>query len=213
MRFRYCIFDIDGTIVDTERTGVLSLIATVRDLMGREMSYEEAYPYFGIPSAKVGGMLGYPDEAHFWNEWEHRFMELRHLMVPFDGILDVISDLKAAGAVIGVVTSRSRKEMDLDPDAGVLLKDVGFSVCAGETAHSKPHPDPLLRFFELAGVPREEVSPENCVYIGDMVHDCSCAHAAGVSFILADWHRRGLQGIPAEHSFSDSEGLKGLLMI
>ena len=35
MNYKYCIFDIDGTIVDTETTGIRSLISTVRDLMGR----------------------------------------------------------------------------------------------------------------------------------------------------------------------------------
>ena len=42
------IFDIDGTLIDTEKTGVLSLIQTVRELLGREMPYDEAYSYFGI---------------------------------------------------------------------------------------------------------------------------------------------------------------------
>ena len=47
------IFDIDGTLIDTEKTGALSLIQTVRELLGREMPYDEAYSYFGIPSGKV----------------------------------------------------------------------------------------------------------------------------------------------------------------
>lgn len=31
------IFDIDGTLIDTERTGVLSLIKTVRELLGQDV--------------------------------------------------------------------------------------------------------------------------------------------------------------------------------
>ena len=36
------VFDIDGTLLDTERTGVLSLMQTIRALMGVAMSYEAA---------------------------------------------------------------------------------------------------------------------------------------------------------------------------
>ena len=42
-RYTDIVFDIDGTLIDTERTGVLSLIQTVKELTGKEMSYEEAY--------------------------------------------------------------------------------------------------------------------------------------------------------------------------
>ena len=48
-RYTDIVFDIDGTLLDTERTGVLSLIQTVKELTGKEMSYEEAYGYFGTP--------------------------------------------------------------------------------------------------------------------------------------------------------------------
>ena len=106
MNYKYCIFDIDGTI---ETTGIRSLISTVRDLMGREMTYEEAYPYFGVPSEKVGGMLGYPDESRFWHEWEERFIALRHLIVPFGGMLELIAEVKKNGAVTGFVTWNSTR--------------------------------------------------------------------------------------------------------
>ena len=33
------VFDIDGTLLDTERTGVLSLMQTIRELTGDEVPY------------------------------------------------------------------------------------------------------------------------------------------------------------------------------
>ena len=48
--YKLAVFDIDGTLIDTERTGVESLI---RELLGKEVLYEVAYKTFGIPSGKV----------------------------------------------------------------------------------------------------------------------------------------------------------------
>ena len=40
--FKLVIFDIDGTLIDSEKTGVLSLMQTIRELTGREVPYDEA---------------------------------------------------------------------------------------------------------------------------------------------------------------------------
>ena len=49
--YRLAVFDIDGTLIDTERTGVESLMKTIRELTGKEVPYGEAYKAFGIPSS------------------------------------------------------------------------------------------------------------------------------------------------------------------
>ena len=80
--YRLAVFDIDGTLIDTERTGVESLVLTIRELMGKEVSYEEAYKVFGIPSGKVAGLLGYADARGFGDRWEER---PHGVGVPLDG--------------------------------------------------------------------------------------------------------------------------------
>ncbi|MBQ5481914.1 MAG: HAD hydrolase-like protein, partial [Bacteroidales bacterium] len=115
------VFDIDGTLLDTERTGVLSLIQTIRELTGREMPYEEAYGFFGIPSSKASSTLHYADEKHFAEVWETHFQELMYLVAPFPGVEEILRDLRATGCRTGLVTSRSRTEIDYDPHLAKLL--------------------------------------------------------------------------------------------
>ncbi|MGN1210273.1 MAG: HAD family hydrolase, partial [Candidatus Cryptobacteroides sp.] len=116
------IFDIDGTLIDTEKTGVLSLIQTVRELLGREMPYDEAYKFFGIPSGKVAPLLDYPEHEYFAHVWEEHFVELMHLMKAFPGVEDMMRQLSESGCKIGCVTSRNRYEFEKDIELKPLLK-------------------------------------------------------------------------------------------
>ena len=210
--FNHFLFDIDGTLIDTEKTGVLSLIDTVRQLTGEEMPYERAYGYFGIPSAKVGELLNYPDNIHFGEVWEQNFIRLSYMIQPFDGIREVLSAVKASGRRIACVTSRNRFEFGKDEHLGRMLHFFDHTVCAEDSEKHKPFPDPIFAYFRMSedttGI---AVNPEECIYIGDTMHDCQCSHAAGVTFALADWNGRGMQGIPAEYHLSSPEEILNLL--
>ena len=211
--YRLAVFDIDGTLIDTERTGVESLVLTLRELLGADVPYEEAYKAFGIPSNKVAGLYGYPDAARFGERWEENFVALSHHISPFPGVLEALQRIKAAGLATGVVTSRNRMEFDYDDYLREMVPYLGHIVCSEDSVHHKPHPEPLLRCIDLAsealGTP---IGPEEVLFLGDTDHDYACARDAGCDFALADWKGRGWQGIPARFKFSDAAGMEALLL-
>ncbi len=200
------VFDIDGTLLDTERTGVLSLIRTIRELTGKEVPYEEAYYFFGIPSSKAASTLGYADEERFAIVWEEHFQELMHLVTPFPGVEDVLRDLRAAGRRTGVVTSRSSTEIAYDPHLAKFLPYFDVVIGFEQSERHKPFPDPMLAYLEKAGA-----APDTTLYVGDTAHDWHCGHEAGCDFALADWRGRGLQGTEPEYRFSEAAQLRAIL--
>jgi len=204
--YRHFVFDIDGTLIDTERTGVLSLVKTVKELVGVEMPYKEAYGFFGIPSSKVAPILGYADAERFGTRWEENFVGLSHLIKPFEGVEDVLAAVKSAGRTTGCVTSRSRYEFEKDIHMQALVKYIDHIVCAEDSEGHKPLPDPMFAYMEKSGA-----NAEDCIYIGDTMHDFQCAAGAGCDFALADWLGRGLQGIPAQYHLTSVERILDLL--
>ena len=210
--YKLAVFDIDGTLIDTERTGVESLMQTVRELIGRDISYEDAYRAFGIPSIKVAGLYGYPDAVKFGERWEENFIALSHHIAPFPGVLPVLERIHASGIATGVVTSRSHFEFEYDRFLHEMVPYLGQIVCAEDTEHHKPHPEPLLRCIALAS--EALGSPIRCdevLFFGDTDHDFACARDAGCDFALADWKGRGWQGIPARYKFESAPGILDIL--
>ena len=196
--FKLVIFDIDGTLIDSEKTGVLSLMQTIRELTGREVPYDEAYRWFGISSADVSRDLHYRDAVGFGERWEENYVALTHLIQPFPGALEMVAAIKEAGFRTGIVTARNHFEFDKDDHIKPFLKYIDHIVCADDTARRKPDPEPMRHCVALAsagaGAP---ISPAEAIYFGDTIHDFHCADGAGCCFALADWRSRGLQGIPA----------------
>ncbi|MCQ2171846.1 MAG: HAD family hydrolase [Bacteroidales bacterium] len=210
--YRHIVFDIDGTLIDTEKTGVLSLIDTVRDLMGKDMPYAEAYKFFGIPSSKVGDILGYRGAKDFGEVWEQNFIRLSDMIKPFDGVAEMLAAIKAAGRGTGCATSRNRFEFNKDIHLAKLLHFLDHTVCAEDTVLHKPNPDPLLKYISLAEEAQgSRIDLRECIYIGDTMHDYQCAASAGIDFALADWSHRGMQGIPAKYHLTEVKDCVTLL--
>ena len=211
--YKLAVFDIDGTLIDTERTGVESLVMTIRQLLGKEVPYEEAYKAFGIPSSKVAGLYGYEDAGRFGELWEENFITLSHHINPFPGVLDALRSIKATGMATGVVTSRNRMEFDYDDYLREMLPYLDHIVCSEDTLHNKPHPEPLLLCMDMASKALgEPIRPEAVLFLGDKDYDFTCARDAGCDFALADWKSRGWQDIPARYKFSNAEEMKALLI-
>ncbi|NMB36939.1 MAG: HAD family hydrolase [Bacteroidales bacterium] len=199
-KYKHLIFDIDGTLLDTEKTGVLSLQKTVKELMGKDMSYDELYPYFGIPTAVVVEQMDFEDKELATHLWEKYFRELMYLIVPFEGVPEMLPRLREMGFILGLVTSRNRFEFDFDSNLSKWKDLFDTTITSDDSERHKPFPDPLLTYISQSGAVAKE-----CIYFGDTEHDFECAKGAGIDFALADWRNRGFQGIPAKYRFSSVE--------
>lgn len=211
--YKLAVFDIDGTLIDTERTGVESLMQTIRELLGKEVPYDVAYKTFGIPSGKVADIYGYADAKRFGERWEENFIALSHHITPFPGVMEALQRIHATGIATGVVTSRNRMEFDFDDYLREMVPYLTHIVCSEDTVHHKPHPEPMLRCIEMASAALgEPIRPDEVIFFGDTDHDFACARDAGCDFALADWKGRGWQNIPARYKFSNAREMTAILL-
>ena len=188
-RFDAAIFDLDGTLIDTEAMCNTAGVAACTD-MGLDVSLSFFESLAGIHDAErvrliaahIGGAV---DADAFFAHWDKqcslRFAE----GVPLKpGVHQVLGALQAAGMPLAIATS-SR--------AGPAADKIGLAGLGGyfqtivtfdDVAQAKPAPDPYLLAARRLGA-----NPLNCVAFEDSETGARAALAAGMTVIqIPDIH-------------------------
>lgn len=182
MKYKQIIFDIDGTLIDTEDAVMQSMQDTILEMTGKFYEIEDLTFAFGITGEDALKRLGLAPVDTIVKRWEERFQHYKERMVVFEGMEDVLEKLIAKGYELGVVTSKNGKECEEDFFTYPISKYFKTIVCADDTKEHKPNPEPLLKYMELTGCKAEEL-----IYIGDSEYDMKCARGAGMDHALAKW--------------------------
>lgn len=191
------VFDIDGTLLDTEYAVLNSLRDTIGELKDEKVELSDLTFALGIPGEEVLKQLGILDTQNgntLWNTYLANYSDTIRL---FDGVTDLLKELKNQDYKLGIITSKNRQEYNTDFSPFGLDSYFDTVICAGDTNRAKPYPDPMLRYLELSGTHKEET-----IYIGDTTYDMQCASEAGVAFGLALWGCHSLKGIRADYYFN-----------
>jgi N-acetyl-D-muramate 6-phosphate phosphatase len=184
---RAILFDLDGTLLDTAPDMVGALNALRREHGLAPLPYEEVRPAVSHGAARVV-KTGFPDAtADGAAALQRRFLQIYRGALSqgtrlFPGMEQVLDALARRRLKSGIVTNKPAWLTD------PLLDELGLRarfecVVSGDTvAERKPHPMPLLHAATLA-----DVSPGECVYVGDAERDVQAAHAAGMPALVANY--------------------------
>ncbi|WP_310385705.1 phosphoglycolate phosphatase [Roseateles sp.] len=192
------LFDLDGTLVDSapDLAGAVNEMRLNRGMA--TLPLEALRPHVGTGAR---GMLNValqltPEHAdyeasksEFLDRYEARIVQETRL---FDQVLELLKSLQVAGIPWGIVTNKAERfAMPLTRQLG--LDSAAFAVIGGDTtAHSKPHPAPLLEAAKRGGM-----DPQRCIYVGDDERDIIAGRAAGMGTVAAGWGYLG-KGKPIE---------------
>ncbi len=188
------IFDIDGTLVDTGRLDNETFHQALCE-NGYPFAREELLFAFGMPGRSALRMLHVREEdaPRIMQRWEKLLYSRLDEMETYPGVCETLEALRAAGKKCGVVTSRTRYQLEAGFTPLGLNHYFDAIVCADDVAHPKPAPDSLIECIRLLGG-----TAEQAVYTGDSAYDMQCAQAAGVTSALALWGCRTPEALSAD---------------
>lgn len=182
MKYSHIVFDVDGTLLDTAQCILISLQDALQKTDSISREYDDLVFALGYTSLAVLDRLQVKDPQatlKLWVENENKYSDMIRL---FDGIRELLEQLKKDGCELGIVTSRTREEFDLIFRHQSISDMFSTIICASDTDEHKPSPAPLLKYMELTGATGEEM-----LYVGDSPGDEKCASGADVDFALAMW--------------------------
>lgn len=191
---KYIIFDFDGTLVNTNDIIMESWQATLRHYLGHELperTIEATYGEILVASmAKLIPGVNVDEAVQYYRDYQEEHQDCDIVYV-FDGIRELVTELKNRGCLIGVGTSRTANsfhdymrqlEMEDMVDEIVTMNDVTEHKPGPETAEA------VLR--KLAAHDGKELSDETrgmAIFIGDTKYDLGCAKNAGIDSVLVGW--------------------------
>jgi len=182
-RFPVVLFDLDGTLVDSSALILESIHHTTEVVLGRRFPDERILALIGggSPARQLAQLDGdHTDELV--RVYGERIDPAYDAVACFDGIVDVIGELRGQGRRLGVVSAKGNATI------GRALAGAGlgglFDVVVGSdaTAKHKPDPEPLLHAMSLLGAPAADAA-----YVGDSPFDAAAARAAGVYAVAVAW--------------------------
>ena len=180
------LWDMDGTLVDSEKVWTVSLVETARWL-GGELSAEAREDMVGSNMARTLvimfddlGLEREPARMAQAEQWmTTRTGELFAAGLEWrPGALEALRTVRAAGWPTALVTNTGRAltEMALE---GIGREHFTVTVCGDEVPHGKPDPDPYLRAAELLGV-----EPTECLAVEDSPTGATAAERAGAAVLV-----------------------------
>ena len=194
------IFDLDGTIGDTLPLCIKAFRQAIKIFIKRDITDEEIIATFG-PSEEGTIYSLIPQQYDEGLEKYLHYYKLFHNECPkaFDGIVEIIRDLKQNGIRIAMVTGKGKKSTDITLEQ-YEIRDLFEQVETGSITGS-------VKLAGIAAVLKNfEIKPEAAYYVGDAPTDITAARQAGVRMISAAWAKTAeiekLKNLKPDYIFS-----------
>jgi phosphoglycolate phosphatase len=194
------LFDLDGTLLDTEPDFIFAINQLLKNHQKAELipgDLRTAVAYGSAEMIKCAFNIT-EDNSEFVTLRE-QLLSLYHENIarftkPFDGISDVLNSLTERKLQWGIVTNKPGwlttsllKQISLSPAPACVI--------SGDTlTNRKPHPEPLLHACNLL-----QSAPNECLYIGDTDIDILAANNADIPVLVAEYGYLALSQQNANH--------------
>ena len=194
--FRLCIFDLDGTLMDTLDSLTYSVNLTLEEMGYPALERSKCRAFVGNGSRvliekalKASGDTTLSRIEEGMEVYDKVFdANCTYHVTPYDGIVELLQALKEKGMKLTVLSNKPHRQA-VHVVEEVFGKEM-FDWVQGqqEGIPRKPDPYAAIQIAEKFGV-----KPEECVYIGDSEVDVATGTAARMKTLGVTWGFRSVE--------------------
>lgn len=194
---RGVIFDVDGTLVDSNDAHAQSWVDTFAEA-GYDVPFDVVRPLIGMGGDKLlPKTIGIKADSEEGKKLTRRRSEIFHeeylpRLKPLAGSRDLVLRVRSDKMKAIVATSAKDEELQSLLKAAQVADLMGEKATASDAKRSKPDPD-----IVHAAIEESELPPSDLVMIGDTPYDIEAATRAGlrvIAFRSGGWKDPDLKG-------------------
>ncbi|PGU86445.1 pyrophosphatase PpaX [Bacillus cereus] len=187
MRINTVLFDLDGTLINTNELIISSFLHTLNTYYPNQYKREDVLPFIGpslhdtfskIDKSKVEEMIT------SYRKFNHDHHD--ELVEEYETVYETVRELKKQGYKVGIVTTKARQTVEMGLQLSKLDEFFDVVVTIDDVEHVKPHPEPLQKALELL-----DAKPEEALMVGDNHHDIVGGQNAGTKTAAVSWTLKG----------------------
>lgn len=177
------IFDVDRTLVDSYGPELTTLKEALYLATGNYYDDEIMKQLTVLTTDKFFQTIGISNQDtlnkinHYWGE-----LLKKQPVTMFPDILEILTYLSEQDIFLGIVTSRTREELEEITDLMEILPIFSSVITSDLVSCPKPDPESILTILDTF-----QLNPKETVYVGDSSVDMLTATSAGVLFAYASW--------------------------
>ncbi|WP_423799582.1 pyrophosphatase PpaX [Neobacillus sp. SAB-20_R2A] len=209
MKITTILFDLDGTLIDTNELIIASYLHTLEKFYPGKYQREHVLPFMGPTLSEAFSTVD-PEQVDDMIAEYRAFNVANHdsFVKEFPGVFETIQALKEKGYKLAIVTT---KRLDVAMMGLRLTKMDSFFdtvIALDHVTKVKPDPEPILKALEQLGS-----SPSEAMMVGDNLHDILGGKNAGVLTAGVAWSAKGRNHIAEQNPDYILEEMPDLLKI
>ncbi|MGD6871076.1 pyrophosphatase PpaX [Sutcliffiella horikoshii] len=189
MTINTVLFDLDGTLIDTNDLIIESFLHTLDHYYPEQYGREDVLTFLGPPlydtfvkmdESKVDEMV-----AHY-----RAFNMSKHddYVTEFEGVVETVKLLHEKGLKLGIVTTKMRQTVVMGLKLTGLDQYFDVVVCLDDVTNAKPDPEPIHLALQQLGS-----TPDEAIMVGDNFHDILAGKNAGTKTAAVSWTIKGVE--------------------
>lgn len=195
MHTRTILFDLDGTLIDTNELIISSFLHTLNFYYPDRYSREDVLEFIGPPLKESFQSVDPERVDEMVTRYKtHNIENHNEYVIAYDGVFETLNKLRKMGIRLGIVTTKMRQTVEMGMKLTNIHELFDVIITLDDVTHAKPDPEPVLMAMKALGA-----KPEETMMVGDNRHDIEAGKNAKVKTAGVAWTIKGRDTLERLH--------------